>query len=121
MCTYRTTKITVEGSGKGATGWFPLVEATVYFDHPVHANAAHTLNIDLLNPGRGPGARVAVELDAGSARARRGDHGDPRLGARGPRRVARPDRRIGSGSGPRRDAAAPEDCCEGGGVLELGG
>ena len=69
MCTYRTTKITVEGSGKGATGWFPLVEATVYFDHPVHANAAHTLNIDLLNPGRGPGARVAVELDAGSARA----------------------------------------------------
>ena len=25
--------------------------------------------IDFLNPGRGPGARVAVELDADSARA----------------------------------------------------
>jgi hypothetical protein len=59
----------VEGSGKGADGWFALSDATVYFDHPVHAAAEHTLNIDLLNPGRGPGARVAVELDPVSARA----------------------------------------------------
>ena len=41
----------------------------VYFDHPVHAPADHTLNVDFLNPGRGPGARVAVELDPASARA----------------------------------------------------
>jgi hypothetical protein len=69
MCTYLTEKIEVTGSGKGADGWFGLSEATVYFDHPVHAAAEHTLNIDFLNPGRGPSARVAVELTAESARA----------------------------------------------------
>ncbi len=69
MCTYQTTTLAVEGSGKGAQGWFPLTDATVYFDHPVHASAEHTLNIDLLNPSRGPGARVAVELDAATARS----------------------------------------------------
>ena len=69
MCTYLTEKIEVDGSGKGADGWFGLTEATVYFDHPIHAPAGHTLNIDVLNPGRGPSARVAVELTAESARA----------------------------------------------------
>ena len=69
MCTYLTEKVTVEGSGKGAAGWFGLTEATVYFDHPQHARAEHTLNIDFLNPGQGPSARVAVELTAASARA----------------------------------------------------
>ena len=69
MCTYRTTTLTVTGSGKGARGWFPVTDASVYFDHPVHAPADHTLNVDLLNPGRGPAARVAVELDPVSARA----------------------------------------------------
>ena len=69
MCTYQTTTLAVRGSGKGAQGWFPVSDATVYFDHPVHASADHTLNIDLLNPSRGAGARVALELDAGSARA----------------------------------------------------
>lgn len=67
MCTYRTEKIDVEGSGKGAGGWFSLENASVYFDHPVHAPAEHTLNIDFLNPGAGPAARVAVELDRSSA------------------------------------------------------
>jgi Family of unknown function (DUF6295) len=69
MCTYLTEKVAVTGSGKGADGWFGLSEATVYFDHPVHAQAEHTLNIDFLNPSRGPSARVAVELNAESARA----------------------------------------------------
>ena len=69
MCTYQTTTLTVTGSGKGTEGWFPLTDATVYFDHPVHAQAEHTLNIDLINPSRGPGARVAVELDPSAARA----------------------------------------------------
>jgi hypothetical protein len=69
MCTYRTTTLEVEGSGKGAIGWFPLTDASVYFDHPVHAPADHTLNIDLRNPSRGASARVAVELDPASARA----------------------------------------------------
>lgn len=68
MCTYRTTTLSVRGSGKGPEGWFRLSDATVYFDHPVHACTEHALNIDLINPGRGASARVAVELDAASAR-----------------------------------------------------
>jgi hypothetical protein len=69
MCTYLTKTVDVEGSGKGTAGWFALSQATVYFDHPQHATAEHTLNIDFLNPGQGPSARVAVELSAASARA----------------------------------------------------
>ncbi len=49
--------------------WFPLTTATVYFDHPVHAAAAHTLNVDFINPEQGPSACVAVELDPASARS----------------------------------------------------
>ena len=68
MCTYQTVNLEVNGSGKGATGWFPLSEATVYFDHPVHYFAEHSLNIDFLNlEGEAP-SRVAVELDPASAR-----------------------------------------------------
>jgi hypothetical protein len=69
MCTYLTEKIEVAGSGKGPGNWFSLTDATVYLDHPQHAPAEHTLNIDFLNPARGPSARVAVELTAESARA----------------------------------------------------
>jgi hypothetical protein len=69
MCTYNTEKVEITGSGKGTSGWFSLTDATVYFDHPVHAMAEHTLNIDFLNPAKGPAARVAVELTAESARA----------------------------------------------------
>jgi hypothetical protein len=68
MSTYSTEKIDVTGSGKAAAGWFPLTTAAVYFDHPVHAQAEYTLNIDFLAPEQGPGARVAVELTAASAR-----------------------------------------------------
>ena len=60
MCTYLTEKLDVEGSGKGTAGWFTLSQATVYLDHPQHAPAEHTLNIDFLNPQGGPAARVAV-------------------------------------------------------------
>lgn len=69
MCTYETLNVPVTGSGKGAAGWFKVSRATVYFDHPVHAQADHTLNVDFANPELGPSARVAVELDASSARA----------------------------------------------------
>ena len=69
MCTYLTEKLDVEGSGKGPAGWLALSQATVYFDHPQHARAEHTLNIDFLDPQQGPAARVAVELTAQSARA----------------------------------------------------
>lgn len=69
MCTYLTEKIAVDGSGKGAIGWFPVTEATVYVDHPVHARYDHTVNIDLLNPALGPSARVALELTEETALA----------------------------------------------------
>lgn len=69
MCTYLTEKVSISGSGKGPSGWFRVTDASVYFDHPVHAQAEHTLNIDFLNPQHGPAARVAVELTAQSARA----------------------------------------------------
>jgi hypothetical protein len=69
MCSYVTEKVQVSGSGKGPSGWFRLTDASVYFDHPVHAPDEHTLNIDFLAPAQGPSARVAVELSAASARS----------------------------------------------------
>jgi len=69
MCTYATAVGVITGSAKGPGGqWFPVTRATAYFDHPVHAMAEHTLNIDLADPSRGPSARMAVELTAMSAR-----------------------------------------------------
>ena len=69
MCTYATVTTALEGSAKGPDSrWFHVTDGTVYFDHPVHAMADHTLNIDFSAPARGPGARVAVELTAASAR-----------------------------------------------------
>lgn len=69
MCTYETVCVCVEGSGKGPQNWLRVTQATVYFDHPVHAMADHTLNIDLSDPSKGPSARIALELTAASARA----------------------------------------------------
>src|SRR6266702_3949884 len=40
MCTYLTEKGAISGSGKGPSGWFRLTDASVYFDHPVHAEVA---------------------------------------------------------------------------------
>jgi hypothetical protein len=68
MCTYQTEHLALRGSGKGPDGWIDLTDATVYFDHPVHARAEHTLNIDFLRPAGGPSCRVAVELEPASAR-----------------------------------------------------
>ena len=69
MCTMIAEQIQIEGSGKGREGWFTLRQATVSYDHPFHAPTEHALNIDFVNEGQGPGARVAVELDAEAARA----------------------------------------------------
>jgi Family of unknown function (DUF6295) len=69
MCTYATVQERVEGSAKGPGGaWMRVSDATVYYDHPVHAMAEHTVNIDLADPRQGPAARVAIELTADSAR-----------------------------------------------------
>jgi hypothetical protein len=69
MCTYQTELLDVVGSGKGPADWLRVTDASVYVDHPVHAMAGHTLNIDLRNPAQGPAARVALELHPETARA----------------------------------------------------
>lgn len=69
MCTHLAQTLQVQGSAKGGGSWMRVTDATVSYDHPVHALAVHTLNIDLRLPSEGPSARVAVELTASSARA----------------------------------------------------
>ncbi len=69
MCTMIVRQTAIDGSGKGAAGWFPVRQANVSYDHPFHVPLEHALNIDFVNEGQGPGARVAVELTVQSARA----------------------------------------------------
>jgi hypothetical protein len=68
MCTMIVQQTPIDGSGKGAGGWFALEGANVSYDHPFHAPLEHALNIDFVNAAQGPGARVAVELTVASAR-----------------------------------------------------
>lgn len=69
MCTMIVQQVAIEGSGKGTSGWFPVRQANVSFDHPFDAPLEHALNIDFVNEAQGPGARVAVELSEESALA----------------------------------------------------
>ncbi len=69
MCTMIATQVEIDGSGKGTGGWFRVRQANVSYDHPFNAPLEHALNIDFVNEALGPGARVAVELSAESARA----------------------------------------------------
>jgi tRNA A37 threonylcarbamoyltransferase TsaD len=69
MCTYSTELVEIQGSAKGPAGWFHVSQAMVYYDHPQHASALHTLNLDFMNPEDGPGARVAVELGYEAAKS----------------------------------------------------
>lgn len=64
MCTYVTTTTNVSGSAYRGDDWFPVDRAVVYFDHPQDAPLDHALCIDVW----GDRERVAVELDAASAR-----------------------------------------------------
>ena len=69
MCTNISHTTRIVGSGKGTTGWFPVVQANVGFDHPIHAPFDHALLLDFVNPGLGVGARVAVEMNVASGKA----------------------------------------------------
>ena len=69
MCTMISEQVEVSGSGKGAGGWFSVRQADVSYDHPFNIPLEYALNIDFVNEGLGPGARVAVELTAESARS----------------------------------------------------
>lgn len=64
MCTYVTNTAAVAGSARRDDDWFRVDRAVVYFDHPQDAPVGHALCIDVW----GSGERVAVELDAASAR-----------------------------------------------------
>jgi Family of unknown function (DUF6295) len=64
MCTYVTSTAAVAGSGYTGDEWFRVDRAAVYFDHPQDFPVDHALCIDVWG-GR---ERVAVELDADSAR-----------------------------------------------------
>ncbi|MBI2154270.1 MAG: hypothetical protein HYV92_06645 [Candidatus Rokubacteria bacterium] len=68
MCTMIVQQAEIDGSGKGAKGWFTLRQVNVSYDHPYHVPLEHALNIDFVNEAEGAGARVAVELSVESAR-----------------------------------------------------
>jgi hypothetical protein len=68
MCTMIFRQVEIEGSGKGAAGWFTVRQANISYDHPFDMPLEYALNIDFVNEALGPGARVAVELSAQSAR-----------------------------------------------------
>lgn len=65
MCTMIAQQVTVNGSGKAGAGWVKLDHASVSYDHPFDMPVEYSLNLDFTNQA---GARVAVELDAASAR-----------------------------------------------------
>ena len=69
MCTQITMNTAVTGSGKGASGWFPISQANVGYDHATHSELDHALLLDFVNPTMGASARVAVEMDIASGKA----------------------------------------------------
>jgi len=68
MCTYETREADIRGSGYAKGEWIALRKAVVSFDHPQEAPLEHALCIDLRSENGDPSSRVAVELDADSAR-----------------------------------------------------
>lgn len=69
MCTMIAGTTPVRGMGKGAEGWFPVIQATIGYDHTTHSADEHAVLIDFTNYDLGLGARVALELDLDSGRA----------------------------------------------------
>ena len=67
MCTYLSQTTPLHGSALrgGDDDWFAVDRAVIAFDHPQDALLEHALCLDVRGPG---GERLAVELDAGSAR-----------------------------------------------------
>ena len=68
MCTGIVENTTVEGSGRGPNGWFPVDQASVAYDHPDHARGESAVIIDITNHVAGPESRIAIELTPESAR-----------------------------------------------------
>ncbi len=68
MCTMIAQQFRINGSGKAGSGWFKVDQASVSYDHPFDMPLEYSLNLDFTSQSGLPGARVAVELDAASAR-----------------------------------------------------
>ena len=68
MCSYDVTKTTLTGSVKRESGWTGISSANMYFACPYHSALDECLTIDFLIKND-PGQRVALELDAESAKA----------------------------------------------------
>ena len=68
MCTGIVENTKVEGSAKGPSGWFPVDQAIVAYDHPDHARGESAVIIDITNQAAGPESRIAIELTPESAR-----------------------------------------------------
>ena len=69
MCTRIAMKTPANGGGKTATGWFPVTQINLGYDHAAYMQTEHALLLDFVNPDLPPSARVAVELDIASGRA----------------------------------------------------
>jgi len=69
MCTSIVEIASAEGSGRSRDGWFSLSHSVVAYDHPQHALLEEAVTLDFVNHAEGPGARAAVELTLGSAKA----------------------------------------------------
>ncbi len=65
MCTMIAQQMKVNGSAKAGQGWTRVDLASVSYDHPFDMPLEYSLNLDFTNQA---GARIAVELDAASAR-----------------------------------------------------
>lgn len=65
MCTMIAQQVKVNGSGKAGSDWSRLDQVSVSYDHPFNMPLEYSLNLDFTNQA---GTRVAVELDAESAR-----------------------------------------------------
>lgn len=66
MCTYLMETLPVTAHGYTGEDWIDCNRAVVSFDHPERAATEHALRIDLRTDD--PARRLAVELDASSAR-----------------------------------------------------
>jgi hypothetical protein len=67
MCTGLVQKAKITGAGKGRDDWFDLDQVSVMYDCTYHMSSPQGINIDFFNESKGPGARVAVELNPRSA------------------------------------------------------
>lgn len=68
MCTMIAMQERITGSGKSGGTWTRVDTISVSYDHPFNMPLEYTLNLDFTSINGSPDQRVAVELDASSAR-----------------------------------------------------